>query len=329
MDFEDYSNGESDSDDYLPASEVIICETVYDSKKAIMDWNKQPMARWVEHENEVCQKPTSECSTACSPNDNEKEQTVLGYRQIFIKQEQNDFQDAEENWENLDCNTVEVIPDMRTFNCSTSGHFNGSSIEKDATTLFTEPKQVLNKVKKATLHCSDSFRRLSHLKLQIRKHKKPSNCEFCDYKTTNSSNLKRHVRTHIGVKPVQSVSCTFCDKKFSGSATLRNHLKKHSAEMRFSCELCDYKCNELVTLNTHIGTHNMDKKPFCCELCDYKFSRSGHLRRHMRTHTGEKPYSCKLCDFRCAQIGSIQYHFRKHHEDEDYSKLYVYKYATN
>ena len=47
------------------------------------------------------------------------------------------------------------------------------------------------------------------------------------WRTTEPSNLKRHVLTHTGERPHH---CTYCKYESAQSATLRNHLaRKHPA----------------------------------------------------------------------------------------------------
>ena len=82
---------------------------------------------------------------------------------------------------------------------------------------------------------------------------KSSKCNQCDYLSSVTSNLKRHLKRHSGVN---SDKCNQCD---SQTGDLRRHLKTHSGEK-------SNKCNQ----------------------CDFASSRAGHLRRHLKTHNGEK-----------------------------------------
>ena len=86
---------------------------------------------------------------------------------------------------------------------------------------------------------------------------KPLSCSQCDHKSTQSSDLKRHERTHTGEKPF---SCNNCNKKFSQFEKMKIHERIHSGTKPFSCFQCDYQCAQL-----------------------------GNLKRHERIHTGMNP----------------------------------------
>ena len=117
---------------------------------------------------------------------------------------------------------------------------------------------------------------------------KPFKCPFegCDYATSRSHDLKRHLRTHTGEKPFK---CPFegCDFATSRSGHLKEHMRTHTGEKPYKC-------------------------PF--EGCDYATSWSGNLKKHMRIHTGEKPYKCPFegCDFATSWSKALKDHMRTH-----------------
>ncbi|XP_039300862.1 zinc finger protein 77 isoform X2 [Nilaparvata lugens] len=302
------------------------------------------MAR-VEQENDSSQEPATECSTACSPNDDDFSQQhylIPGYNLIFIKEEEYVEQEAE------GC-LVESEPEMWPSNCSTSETANATEVgglNAHSISLVEECTEPSVAGKKTKLYscadCSYKTPSITHWKRHMTKHtrEKPFSCEYCDYKCARSSNLKSHIRTHTGERPfsceycdykcAQSAtlerhirthtgekpfSCKYCDYKCARSSTLKSHIRTHTGETPFSCEYCDYKCAGSSTLKLHIRTHT-GETPFSCEYCDYKCARSSNLKSHIRTHTGEKPFSCKYCDYKCAGSSNLKKHIRTHHKGE-------------
>ncbi|XP_019631525.1 PREDICTED: zinc finger protein 37-like [Branchiostoma belcheri] len=90
-------------------------------------------------------------------------------------------------------------------------------------------------------------------------------CPHCNYATTWSSVLTRHLRTHTGEKP-------------------------------FKCPDCDYSASQKGTLDRHMAVHN-GERPFVCSECGYRAIDKSRLTRHFKTHSQNKLYVCDLCGF--------------------------------
>ena len=92
------------------------------------------------------------------------------------------------------------------------------------------------------------------------KKRKINKCSHCEYATVWLSNLRKHVKAHLGVKPHK---CQQCDYAFIDAVHLRRRVRSHTGEK-------SHKCNE----------------------CNYASVRADDLKKHSKTHTGEKSYKC-------------------------------------
>ena len=70
-------------------------------------------------------------------------------------------------------------------------------------------------------------------------------CELCQYKTCDISNLKLHMDVHLNAsKAVEGKGkrihiCDSCDKKFQTKSSLNLHIRgKHLLQFRFKCVIC-------------------------------------------------------------------------------------------
>ena len=150
-----------------------------------------------------------------------------------------------------------------------------------------------------------------HMRVHTREKpsQKPHSCTRCDFSCSKSNNLMTHVRIHTGKKPY---TCTQCDYSCAQSSNLKQHVMRvHTGEKPYSCTNCDYSCSRSTDLKTHMRVHT-GTKPYSCTDCDYSCSTSKYLKIHMRVHTGEKPYSCTQCDYSCAQLCTLKRHMRVH-----------------
>ncbi|XP_051809150.1 zinc finger protein 599-like [Acanthochromis polyacanthus] len=119
--------------------------------------------------------------------------------------------------------------------------------------------------------------------------KTDTECDFCGKKFKDKYQMKRHQKTHTGVKPY---ACNFCGKRFCQISSLKYHIRIHTGEKPHSCDTCGKSFRRGDALTVHKRTHT-GEKPYSCKTCGKRFTQNGSLSAHMSIHTGEKKYSCK------------------------------------
>lgn len=133
-------------------------------------------------------------------------------------------------------------------------------------------------------------------------------CEVCGATFTNSSNLRIHIKIHLGVRPFV---CTECGKSFIQSSNLKAHNRIHTGERPYKCSECGQTFSRSSHLVGHKRTHT-GERPYICGICGEAFYTSSHMRNHVRRHTGEKPYVCQVCGEAFSQSVELRVHFRRH-----------------
>ena len=78
-------------------------------------------------------------------------------------------------------------------------------------------------------------------------------CDQCDYVSTKSWNLKKHVEAkHEGVK----YQCDQCDYTATFSRSIKTHIEAKHEGIRYYCDQCDYAATQQNSLKTHIQSQH-------------------------------------------------------------------------
>ena len=75
--------------------------------------------------------------------------------------------------------------------------------------------------------------------------------------------------------------CEFCGKKFADGGALKRHLKSHMGIKDYACTECGNAYSEKRARDNHYNIVHLGVKNFPCEQCGKMFGRSSALHVHM------------------------------------------------
>ena len=151
-------------------------------------------------------------------------------------------------------------------------------------------------------------------------------CTRCDYEGNSQHGLKVHMaKKHTALEEVKSNKCDLCDEKFRNSSDLKRHLKTHSfKQAKFKCLDCEFVGENQVTMAVHIGKSHTEI--FECGLCDFESKTLENLETHLFTCEN---YICTSCQASETSISNIKKHIEEFHRPNKNFMLYHNKLDRN
>ena len=144
---------------------------------------------------------------------------------------------------------------------------------------------------------------------------KKHQCSQCDYQTSDTSNLKKHIQSlHEGIR----YKCNQCDKEYTEKGILRKHIHSDHEGIRYECNRCDHKATTQERLKRHIKIIH-DGVRYSCDQCDQQFTTPAYVKAHAQSvHDGLR-YECQKCYNNFSSYRNLKIHTENVHEGVKYS----------
>ena len=111
---------------------------------------------------------------------------------------------------------------------------------------------------------------------------------------------------HTGIKDYQ---CEVCEKKFCQKSNLKRHMLTHTKVKDYECDICKMKFSLKSSLVRHFRIH-LGEKPYGCAECGKLFTVSSNRNKHIRTYHKELSEEQQL-ELKCKIQRSIVYDYLK------------------
>nr|CAH7760754.1 unnamed protein product [Callosobruchus chinensis] len=152
-------------------------------------------------------------------------------------------------------------------------------------------------------------------------------CHICEYKTTITTLLTKHMLTH-SKENAQYFQCSTCQYKTYYKSDYNRHLTIHQETKPLGCTECGKGFAQKLHLDRHILNNHTDNvllmksitnKIHCCQHCDYKAINITHLKSHLKKHElihlQTKPFGCTECGKGFALKQHLDSHILNNHTD--------------
>ena len=146
------------------------------------------------------------------------------------------------------------------------------------------------------------------------------NCETCNKKTQNSTDLRNHTADTYSQRAVSAVKkCDVCDYECNSADELTEHVKAlHTTETNFHCVSCDVVYLSENKLENHLLLeHNQDKISEKCDFCERSFATAFHLLEHTESDHLNEYLNCTFCKYKCKTRTLLKHYTEANHNSSN------------
>ncbi|CRL06941.1 CLUMA_CG019621, isoform A [Clunio marinus] len=157
----------------------------------------------------------------------------------------------------------------------------------------------------------------NHINL-IHEKKKFRQCDICDRRFINKTDLKLHMKVHIPKEfRIKNLQCDHCDKSYDTKQNLKRHLIANHLKFKLhSCNLCEKSFHSEKSLKLHHVSHN--KRNVQCDYpdCEKMFKSNKYMLRHKKVHMKELQVKCPYedCNKSYAKKENLDLHIFVNHK---------------
>ncbi|VEN35911.1 unnamed protein product [Callosobruchus maculatus] len=208
--------------------------------------------------------------------------------------------------------------------------------------MIKHPEISGNRIRTRCIYCNKTFKSKVGLDDHIvKKHpdfiasvsSKIHECTQCTYKTTKSSNIRRHLITnHPEVAGNLPSRCIYCNETFKSKLGLDDHIIKTHPDFIASvsskiheCTQCTYKTTKSSNIRRHLITNHpevagnlLSRCIYCNKTFKLKISLDDHI---IKTHpdfiasVSSKIHECTQCTYKTRRSSDIRRHLITNHPE--------------
>ncbi|KAG5666564.1 hypothetical protein PVAND_014582 [Polypedilum vanderplanki] len=126
-----------------------------------------------------------------------------------------------------------------------------------------------------------------HQKVHDPNHFSQYVCDTCGNGYAELKSLKNHImRIHLNIPPEKKFSCTFdgCSMKFAKRYNLKKHMMTHLDMKPHECQYCGTAYASKGDLFKHLQKNHVGNALYNCEYCSASFRLKIQLRDHYKIH---------------------------------------------